>query len=217
MTLEQLAELYPHIYHMAEADSWPSIRQHGLLSSNEIARRSGAQGHEVHRLRRGHRATKVSVDVPGMGSVVLRDQIPMEPARIQRALPEGVSAADWYELINERVFFWVAEERLHRLLNGRQYGHLEHDVLTVSTASLLAAHADNVRLCHMNSGNTFPAMTKRGPDIFKPIAAYAMNTRGRPKKPVVELTVLGGVPDIARHVVQVRRMKGQVALGQLHP
>ncbi|MBQ0946302.1 hypothetical protein KAK07_23385 [Ideonella sp. 4Y16] len=200
---------------MAEAGSWPSIREHGLLSSNEVTRLSGATDPAATHLRRGHRAQKVPVDVPGIGTIVLRDQIPMEPARIQRALPEGVSAADWYELINERVFFWTAEERLHRLLNGRQYGHLEHDVLTLNTASLVAAHGDRIRLCHMNSGNTFPAMTRRGPEIFKELAAYEMNTRGHPRKPVVELTVLQGVPDIAAHVVDVRRMRGEVVLRQI--
>jgi hypothetical protein len=215
VTPEQLIELYPHVYHMAETGSWISIRQHGLLSSNEVTRRSGAEGATAVQLRRGHRATKVPVEVPGIGTVVLRDQIPMEPRRIQRALPDGVSAADWYELINERVFFWAAEARLHRLLNGRQYAHLEHDVLTVDTRSLVAAHADRIELCHMNSGNTLPAMTKRGPDIFKPIASYPMNTRGRPRKPVVELTVLGGVPDIAEHVLEARRMRGQRVLRRL--
>lgn len=215
MSPEQLIDLYPHIYHMAEADSWPSIREHGLLSSLEVARRSGVQGQAAINLRRTHRAEKLSVNVPGIGNVVLRDQIPMAPERIERALPEGISAGDWYELINERVFFWAEEERLHRLLNGRQYKHLEHDVLTIDTASLLRIHADNIRLCHMNSGNTYPAMVKRSPDIFKRIGDYEINRRGNPKKPVVEVTVLGGVPDIALHVRNIRRMKGSSILSEV--
>lgn len=215
MTPEQLIALYPRIYHMAEAGSWPSIRKHGLLSSNEVTRRSGAKGHAATKLRRGHRPAKVPIDVPGLGVVVLRDQIPMAPARIQRALPDSVSAADWYELINDRVFFWVSEGRLHRLLNGKQYGHLEHDVLTLNTESLVIAHVNDIHLCHMNSGNTFPVMTKRSPDVFKRIEAYEMNTRGRPRKQVVELTVVGGVLDIEQHVIEVRRMKGQSVLSHI--
>jgi hypothetical protein len=27
---EELAELYPRLYHMAEADSWESVARHGL-------------------------------------------------------------------------------------------------------------------------------------------------------------------------------------------
>jgi hypothetical protein len=45
----------------------------------------------------------------------------------------------WYKLINSRVFFWVKEERLHRLLTAAEYVDFEHDVLTVDTASLLSA------------------------------------------------------------------------------
>lgn len=215
MTPDQLVAAYPRMYHMAEVGTWPSIRQHGLLSSNEVVRRSAAQGAAAVALRRGHRAGKVTVPVPGLGDLVLRDQIPMSPDRITRALPPGVSASDWYELINDRVFFWAEEHRLHRLLNGREYGHLEHDVLTLDTASLVQAHHDRIRLCHMNSGNTFPAMTKRSPEIFKPIADYQVTRTGRPRKAVVEITVLGGVPDIRQHVVEARRMRGEQVRGVL--
>jgi hypothetical protein len=38
-----------------------------------------------------------------------------------------------------RVFFWVKEERLRRLLTAAEYVDFEHDVLTVDTASLLSA------------------------------------------------------------------------------
>lgn len=215
MTPNQLITAYPRVFHMAEVGSWPSIKQHGLLSSNEVVRRSGAVGDAAAALRRGHRAGKVTVAVPVVGDVILRDQIPMHPARITRALPPSISAADWYELINERVFFWAEEHRLRRLLNGREYGHLEHDVLTLDTASLIQAHHDRIRVCHMNSGNTFPAMTKRDPDIFKPIAAYEVTRTGQPRKPVVEVTVLDGVPDIGRHVISAKRMRGDQVLGTL--
>jgi hypothetical protein len=215
MTPERLIELYPRIYHMAEADSWPSIRQHGLLSSNDVATRSGVQGAASEQLRRGHRRAKVAVQVPGIGTIVLRDQLPMPAERIGRALPPGVTPADWYELINDRVFFWAEHHRLVRLLKSRQYGHLEHDVLTINTASLVAIHTERILLCHMNSGNTLPMMTARSPAIFMPIADYPVNGRANPVKKVVEVTVLGGVPDIAEHVVEVRRMRGETVLGQI--
>lgn len=212
MTPAELVGLYPVIYHMAELGTWESIRDHGLLSSNEVARRSGATGQAALALRRHHRPANTTVDVPGIGRVVLRDQIPMPPARIQRTLPDGLTSADWYELINDRVFLWAEEHRLHRLLNARQYRDLEHDVLTVDTSSLVAGHAGNIRLCHMNSGNTFPAMTRRSPDIFKPIADYELTRNGRPRKKVVEVTVLHGIPDIASHVREVKRMRGSTVL-----
>ena len=60
---------------------------------------------------------------------------------------------------------WADEERLLRLLNATHYKALEHDVLTIDTASMVAAYEPSMWLCHMNSGNTFPMPTPRDIDI----------------------------------------------------
>ncbi len=208
MTPEDLCRLYPRLYHMAEVGSWPSILQHGLLSSNEVARRAKLPAQAEFLLRRSHRPHKVNVFVPGIGDVVLRDQIPMAPERLIKALPHDVAPEDWYELINDRVFFWATEDRLLRLLEGRSYRAHEHDVLTLDTRSLVNAHWDSIWLCHMNSGNTFPMPVARGREAFVPGGDYPLNKAGRPVKPVVEVTVLQAVPHIRNHVMHVRRMRG---------
>lgn len=215
MEVERLIERYPRLYHMAEAGTWPSIRQHGLLSSNEVVRLAGLTGNARLSMRRDHRPEKVPVVVPSIGTVVLRDQKPMEPGRLQQALVDGTTPAEWYELINARVFFWVREERLLRLLNAQEYEDLEHDVLTLDTASLLAANVDRVRLCHMNSGNTKPIPHHRGKDTFKRIEEYPARVRGGPVKEVVEFTVEDRVDNIRPHVIEVRRMRGTTVLGNL--
>jgi hypothetical protein len=200
---------------MAEVGSWPSIRRHGLLSTNEVVQRAALTGQAATQLRRGHRAEKVAVEVPGLGTIVLRDQKPMEQKRLEMALVDGTSPADWYELINDRVFFWVQESRLLRLLGAREYRALEHDVLTVNTEALLATHAPGVWLCHMNSGNTFPIPHHRGLQTFQRIKAYATKSNGAPVKEVVELTVQGHVEDIAKYVTEVRRMRGAEVISHL--
>jgi hypothetical protein len=215
MNIENLIARYPRLYHMAEADSWPSIRKFGLLSTNEVVRRSGLAGKAAAAIRRGHRASKIPVAVAGIGNIVLRDQKPMEPGRLEKALVDGTSTSEWYELINSRVFFWVQEPRLLRLLKARGYGTLEHDVLTLDTAPFLKAYAEKVWLCRMNSGNTWPMPHARGRDDFKRIPDYAANSRGNPKKEVVELTVDDQVVDIAKYVINVRRMQGATVLRQL--
>jgi hypothetical protein len=211
MDVEKLIERYPTIYHMAEAASWPSIRQHGLLSASEVLRRAGSPS----ALHSAFRAEKVSVQVPEMGVVVLRDQKPMAAKRLEMALTDDTTPGEWYRLINDRVFLWAQEKRLLGLLNAKEYRHLEHDVLTVDTASLLAAHAERVSLCHMNSGNTFPIPHHRGRDAFRRIASYPTKKSGKPVKEVVELTVDDHVLDIAAHVLRVRRMRGATVLGEL--
>jgi hypothetical protein len=200
---------------MAEKDTWPLIKQHGLLTSNQIIERSDLEQAQIEVKKHAHRANKETYNVTGIGTVSLRDQVPMAPKRLALALSDGLSPKDWYSLINERVFFWAEEERLNRLLNARLYSKLEHDVLTISTESLLHSHSANIRLSHMNSGNTFPSPHKRGADLFKTIQEYEVKANGNPKKPVVEITVLDGVPDIASHVISVRRMKGSNILEEL--
>ena len=206
-----LIERYPTIYHMAESATWPSIRQYGLLSASEVLRRAGSPDAQ----RSAFRSEKVSVPVPEMGVVVLRDQKPMSAKRLQMAFTDDTTPQEWYQLINDRVFFWAQEERLLGLLNAREYRNLEHDVLTVDTASLLSAHAARVSLCHMNSGNTFPIPHRRARDAFRRIANYPVTRGGRPRKEVVELTVDDHVLDIVDHVVGVRRMRGATVLGDL--
>lgn len=200
---------------MAEKDSWPSIKQHGLLTSNEVISRSGITNEHAATKQRSHRNDKEIFDVKELGQIVLRDQVPMPPERLEKALEGGITPDEWYYIINERVFFWAEEHRLLRLLNARLYRDLEHDVLTIDTESLIKAHFENIRICHMNSGNTFPAPHKRGADLFKKIEDYETRANGNPSKPVVEITVLGGVPDISNHVTHVRRMKGSEVLHDL--
>lgn len=214
MEVDRLIALYPRLYHMAEAGTWPSIRRHGLLCSNEVARLSQLPNEQVVALRREHREDKLRVTVPGIGAVVLRDQKPMRPTAIARALTD-MSVHDWYELINDRVFFWVEEDRLLGLLEAREYAHLDHDVLTLNTETLVRENEARVRLCHMNSGNTRPYPHRRGSDTFKRIRDYPALPRGGPSKRVVELTVEYGVENIRRHVVRVRRMRGAMVLHDL--
>jgi len=213
--LEELAGRYPRLYHMAEADTWPSIRDNGLLSTSAVLDHLEVYGTQREQYEARHRPTKTTISGAGLGPIILRDQKPMKPDRLSRALGAATTPEQWYRLLNEKVYFWVAEERLHNLLCAREYSDLEHDVLIIDTASLLMAHAERVWLCHMNSGTTFPYPTKRGPDAFKRIADYPTRKSGAPVKAVVEFVVDYSVPDIADHVVEVRRMKSREVLRQL--
>lgn len=207
----KLIARYPQLYHMAEAGSWQHILANGLLSTVAVADRFGLVGGAKAEFVSHHRPAKVTLDVPGFraGSfpVVLRDQLPMNEKRLAGALDDGLTPQNWYEIINSKVFFWAQPKRLVSLLSARSYREHEHDVFTFDTASFVAAHEHSIWLCPMNSGNTFPFPTRRGLDTFKRIGDYPATKTGRPVKEVVELVVDYSVPDIAQHVVQVRRMK----------
>ena len=215
MELKELIARYPRLYHMAEKDSWSSIKAHGLLSTTAVLDRFQVNGAKRLALEEGHRGEKILVGPNGPG-IVLRDQKPMKPSRLKDALIDGTTPEQWYKFLNGRVFMWAEEERLFGLLGARDYRSLEHDVLTIDAESLLTQYESAVWLCRMNSGNTWPVPHKRGMDDFKRISEYPTKKRSKaPYKEVVEIVIDYSVPDVAKHVIEVRKIQGKTVLGQL--
>lgn len=214
MTENELAELLgdcPTLYHMAEAGSWPSIRRHGLLSTSALLDAWGVTGSERDAIEAARRPGGVAIDHPTLGRAVVRDQKPMDDAGLRRCLRDGLTPTDWYRLLNERVFFWLTRARLHRLLDAKPYRELEHDVLELDAAALVAAHRARITLSPINSGATKPFAAPRGRDTFLPLSDYPYS-RWRACRPsgerVVELTVTGGVRDVERFVRRAATMRG---------
>lgn len=215
MRIRTLIDSYSNLFHMAEADSWKSIKENGLLSTSAALDRYRIIGEARKAYEARHRQEKMRLGSKA-DHVVLRDQKPMAPQRLQNALVDGTTPEQWYEFLNGFVFMWAEEHRLFGLLGARAYRNLEHDVLTINTESLVAQYSGEIMLCHMNSGNTFPMPHKRGLDTFKSISDFPEQIRNsRPKKAVVEVVVKYSVPDIRKHVIDVRRMKGHQVLGHL--
>jgi hypothetical protein len=204
---------------MAQRGSWPSIREHGLLSTSALLDRYGLAGAERIRVEARRRPKSVPLPQVGLGSVVVRDQLPMDDKGLSRCLQDGLSPEDWYRLLNSKVFFWLTRDRLLRLLNAGTYRAQEHDVLHLDTKALVDAYSDRIWLCPMNSGCTKPIPHPRGKSTFQRFATYPYahwRTRRRPGERVVELAVDYAVPDIAKFVSQVSRMKGSNELGVLY-
>lgn len=215
MQLTTFIAQYPRLYHMAEEGTWPSIKTHGLLSTLAVLDRYGVIGPERLALEEGHRPSKVTVGAAG-DSIVLRDQIPMPPKRLEEALIDGTVPAQWYKLINSKVFMWAQEHRLFTLLNARAYRKLTHDVLTIDTEALVRDYAAKIMLCRMNSGNTFPMPHPRGLGDFMRIEDYPVKpSTGAPAKTVVEVVADYSIPNIRDYVVEVRSIRGQDVLGNL--
>ncbi len=208
-----LAKRYPVLYHMAWDGSWPSILQHGLLSTSTLLDRLGMLGAARQEIESLHRPDSVPVRNGAM-SVVFRDQKPMGDSGLQRCLQGGLKPADWYRMLNQFVFFWVTQERLMKLLDARAYRGQSSVVITLETSRLLAKHQADVVLSPINSGCTKPFPHPRGPDTFQPLHQYPFDAlvkkRGRSGEPVVELAVRGGVPnvsDIAELVQEYKLLK----------
>lgn len=215
MQLNKFIEHYPRLYHMAEAGTWSSIKQHGLLSTLAVLDRYKLVGPQRLALEDQHRPAKVAVGSPE-NSIVLRDQIPMPPKRLDDALIDGTTPAEWYRLINSKVFMWTEEHRLFNLLNARAYKKLTHDVLTIDTESFVRDYEKKIMLCRMNSGNTFPMPHARTLRDFMTIANYPARPRsGGPIKKVVEVVTDYSIPNIKDYVIEVRSIQGRTVHGNI--
>lgn len=215
MNIDVFISRYPILYHMAENGSWSTIKQHGLLSTVAVLDRYGISGQQRELLEKQHRPEKITVGPPG-DQIVLRDQKPMHPIRLARALVDGTTPSQWYRHLNGRVFMWAEEKRLFSLLNARAYRALTHDVLSIRTASLVDRYKGSISLAGMNSGNTFPMPFPRGLGLFKSIEEYPAHPRtNRPIPEVVEVVVSYHIPDIRDHVVEVRSIRGKETLGKI--
>ncbi len=203
MELGELSARYPKLWHMAEAGSWPGIREHGLLSTTALLDLYGVEGEERHRIESRSRPEIVPLDHRELGTSLVRDNKPLQETVLRRCI-QGMEHEQWYETLNRRVFFWVTRDRLLKLLGARPYKDRPHLVLEVDTASLLERHAESVTLSPINSGATF-AMNPapRGPNTFQRIANYPTD------RPVVELAVDYSVPDIEDLVLSASRWEGQ--------
>ena len=161
-------------------------------------------------LERTCRPTAITIRHPVHGHAVLNDQSPMSERALRMCLDDELTPADWLASLNRRVFFWSDTSGLARLVCARANRSRAIDVLVIDTLALAMAHAGRIELSPINSGATIRKPARRGPSKFTPLLelSYAQwrGKRGGSDR-IVEVTVLDGVPDIARYVSEIRRIE----------
>lgn len=216
--LDALLEDHPLLFHMAEAGAWPSIRRHGLLSTSALLDLFEVTGAAREAVEARRRPESVTLAHPIQGRAVIRDNKPISDSKLLKVLEGSMAPADWYRMLNARVFFWLSRRKLLNLLGARSYRGAEHDIIELEARSLVEAYKGAVTLSAINSGAVLFANTApmRGPDTFLTISRYPYaercRTHGRDDR-VAELAVTGGVPDAARFVRRVVRMQGEREVG----
>ena len=205
MTVEEFCAAYPRLYHMTEAAAWPSIQRHGLLSTSALLDLYEVPEPERSRIERQRRPNSVPLVHARHGELFINDQHPMSDASLARVLI-GMDPSEWYALLNARVFFWVGEDRLNKLLNT--YRRQDKLVLVLDTAAIMARHAAQTTLSPINSGFSLRFPQPRGRDTFLPIAdypfAYWVKKRGGLAKAVAECTVRDRVTEVEAALVEMR-------------
>ena len=201
-----------HVYHLADAENWPSIQRRGLLSATRLLAQSGLSAGDQARVERAQRPASLTLP----SGAVLRDQAPMPPSALARCLVD-MTPAEWYALINSKVFFWFDIERLNRQRRASGISP-EAVVMIIDAERLLAVHGGRAHLSAINTGNARRKPAVRGRPSFVPYAAWlesgwaseaaALGLRPRPAshRPA-ELTVADGLPDVMDFVVSLRHLR----------
>lgn len=205
LTVDYLVERWPRLFHMAEAGSWNSIKEHGLQSTTALLDRLGIEDPMRAEIESERRAESVELKDALGNSVWVRDNKPINETALLKTL-EGMMPEEWYRTLNGRVFFWLTRKRLDKLRGAGAYRHRKHDILTLDTAMLMQSHGETVELSPLNSGAVHPAANyPRGVGTFSRVADYPWQARIAiaPSEPIVELTVPYSVDDIGDLIVDV--------------
>lgn len=209
---------YPRLYHMAEADVWPSVQKYGLLSTTALLDLFGVNGDQRRAIETEHRPESIPITHPKHGTAIIRDQKPMRERTLHKCL-RGITPQEWYKMLNGRVFLWVTAERVQTLLNAKAYLDREHTVITVETAPFLARYIGSIFLSRINSGSTLYNPRERGLQTFLSLNDYPFDERRRlrgPANAVAEVAVDYGVPDLPDFTIRVEHRKGDRILEVLY-
>lgn len=199
MRAKQLVETYPRLFHMAWEGSWPSIREHGLLSTRALLELYEVDEQIAQRILRKHRPHWIEIGKNGLPGAVVRDQKPMSDEGVRRALGADVCLGDWYNLLNSMVFFWPTKKRLITMMKAGAYRGMRHDLIVVDTERLVKLKEERLRLSAMNSGATKPYPHPRSMDMFMKLVDFPFDERMRRHRiegAVAEVCVVHGVEEI---------------------
>ena len=218
MNTEKLIKKHPRLWHMAQDGSWPSISEHGLLSTSSLLDLYKIEGQKRLDLESRHRPKSVAISCPGLPGAVVRDQKPMKEHELAGSLDDGLAPSDWYEILNARVFFWPCNRRLRGLLGAVSYRKDVQTVLTLDTATIVAAYADVIQLSPINSGSTIQTIARRGLKTFASISDFPLEPHrqgpGKYQK-VAEVVIPDRVVPIDDHVLAVHRVKKDQIIEEL--
>jgi hypothetical protein len=203
---EQLVEAHPVLFHVAGDGAWPSIQEHGLLSTAALVDLYGPPPETRLQLLNSIRLQSVALQRDGLRPVIVRDQGPLR--LLPRCLADDTTVQQFLDVLNDRVFFWLSRERLLGLVSA--YRKHPQTVLSFSTAEVLEAYGERVGLAAYNTGSIRSTTSpRRSRHFFQSVGDYPYDAwrkkRGRRMDPVVEFTVEHSVPDAAMLATRVER------------
>jgi hypothetical protein len=155
-----------YFYHLAEPSNLSSIRCHGLLSTERLMKLAQIEGEKLHSTLGQHRPGSLVLS----NGVIIRDQSPMPPQALARALPSCMTPSDWYRFLNGFVFLWANRDRLDRHLVA--FRKRPQVLLVFDAARLIKERGDALLLSPINSGNALRRAAPRSYALFVPYRVW---------------------------------------------
>lgn len=143
MNVAEFIAICPRVYHAASALAWPSIQEHGLLSTARLLDHFGVDRKRRQELLTRPRTDSTRLISPGLSPAVSRDQKPMK--FLAEKLEPGTSLEDLLAANNARVFFWPNRDRLDRLRNAKEYRAEGQAILHVDTRKLVERYEHQIQ------------------------------------------------------------------------
>jgi uncharacterized protein DUF7002 len=189
------------LYHLAEEDNLASILEHGLMSTEQLLALAGVAEAGRAAMLRCHRPDNVRLSA----GVLIRDQRPMPPTVLARALDGGLEPGDWYALLNGFVFLWPDRDRMDR--QRCACGDRPQVILTFDGPALFEAFGDRTFLSPINSGNARRKPARRGRDTFVPYWRWLQEgwPTGQRTRPPAEVLFGCGIPTRAPYLIDIAR------------
>jgi Family of unknown function (DUF7002) len=192
-----------YFYHWAEPANLASIRRHGLLSTERLVALTNLPPVKKEQILSQHRPDQLVLP----NGISIRDQAPMPPGSLAKALPMGISPSDWYRFLNRFVFLWADRERAER--HRRAFSGRSQALLVFDAGLLLAERKDQVLLSPINSGNARRRPAPRSLRLFVPYQEWMAKgwpviagKRRSQSVPPAEIVLEGQLP-LERYLVEI--------------
>lgn len=146
MDVKKFQSKRPYLYHLTSDKNLANILKGKLLlSTKEIVKLSKTSDEILRRKRPVH----ITIE-KGEIFFHIRDQRPISEKLLSGCLLDGLTLEEYYELLNERVFWWPTIDRLTKHFN--RYAFEKPKIICVKTFELFDINAENIEFSRLNSG-----------------------------------------------------------------
>lgn len=173
MNFQKYYKTRPKLYHLTHKSNVRNIISEGIIYSTTYIVDNTKEVDNSFLTSRRDRLETISFNG---NDIVIRDQLPLNPNLLPRAMDGTCTPNEYIKIINDRVFFWPTKVRLMRHYDT--YAAEEPLILVFDANQIFQLNRDRVELCKYNSGalRCHPTYNgnppPRGIDTFMSLQVY---------------------------------------------